>query len=481
MRVISLLLLLGINLYLQFTNGQDVPITKYWDIKSRPIPGTRETIFHETVSQLDHYRIQDDALVGMHVWIMDDFYQEGGPIFLYISDGRPNGQEFFSFNAGIAYNVSQEVHAALVTADLRYFWGIQPTPSLTFEDLSYLTIEQMLADISYLIVNLKRILDAPEAKVVLYGPGFGGTLATYARQKFPHLVEGVWSSSGVFSSDIFTEAPYIHLSDVIERAEPQCVDRVREAFDMIEEHIANGDGEYLQDIFYLCSPVDTESYLDVASFYENQLAFIIDFYTNYQDYANTLFCYYMEDPNLDPLEAYADWLWWFYYWFSCLEMSYDTRTELIADETWFQYFQFARQWTYLKCTQLGLFETASPANTIFRANIPPNYHISRCHDILGSQYNFDVLQTNIDRLNVEYGGTDPGITNVIFTNGLDDPWLSFGILEYEAQDAIVINITDHGRAGEMFQYDLDGPIVGPILERIREYFLQWSTPEIDPN
>lgn len=66
--------------------------------------------------------------------------------------------------------------------------------------MTYLSIEQSLDDIAYLINNIQRYLNTTTSKVILFGSGYGATLATWARQKYPHLVDGVWSSSGIFSS-----------------------------------------------------------------------------------------------------------------------------------------------------------------------------------------------------------------------------------------------------------------------------------------
>lgn len=66
------------------------------------------------------------------------------------------------------------------------------------ENLQYLTIEQMINDIARLIEVVKQDLAAPEARVILWGSGFGATLATWTKKKFSHLVNGVWSSSGIY-------------------------------------------------------------------------------------------------------------------------------------------------------------------------------------------------------------------------------------------------------------------------------------------
>lgn len=53
---------------------------------------------------------------------------------------------------------------------------------------------------------------------------------------------------------------------------------------------------------------------------------------NYSEDAELTFCYYLEDLNRSPIEAYANWYFWIYYWFECIELSYANRTAAIADE-----------------------------------------------------------------------------------------------------------------------------------------------------
>lgn len=74
----------------------------------------------------------------------------------------------------------------------------------SFANLEYLTVDQSIIDTAHLIETVKRDLNASDAKVILWGTGFGASLATWTKQKFPHLVDGVWSSSGVYDRSITT-------------------------------------------------------------------------------------------------------------------------------------------------------------------------------------------------------------------------------------------------------------------------------------
>lgn len=97
-------------------------------------------------------------------------------------------------------DIAAEVGAVLATADHRYFGANLPTPSASFDDLQYLTVDQALADLSVLIRTVRANVGT-NGRVILWGTGYGATLATNARKKFPHLVDAVWASSAYFRAE----------------------------------------------------------------------------------------------------------------------------------------------------------------------------------------------------------------------------------------------------------------------------------------
>lgn len=73
---------------------------------------------------------------------------------------------------------------------------------ITDETIRFFTVDQILGDVAHLINAVRSNFDAPDAKVVIFGSRFGGTIAALARKKFPHLIDGVWSSGGVFRAAV---------------------------------------------------------------------------------------------------------------------------------------------------------------------------------------------------------------------------------------------------------------------------------------
>lgn len=55
-------------------------------------------------------------------------------------------------------------------------------------------------------------------------------------------------------------------------------------------------------------------------------------------------------------------------------------------------------------------------------------------------YNYLDLADAVDALNERYGAKNPDVEDIIFTNGLLDPYYSFGITEYSNNNSHVFNI-----------------------------------------
>ncbi|KAG5671039.1 hypothetical protein PVAND_001257 [Polypedilum vanderplanki] len=107
----------------------------------------------------------------------------------------------------------------------------------TFENLQWLTISQAVADIGRFASFMRqRYLEAP---VIVWGSGLGGSLAVWARQKYPNVIDGAWASK---QSTILVG--------------PECGEVIREAFQLIEEHYEAGDTSYVEERLRISQPID---------------------------------------------------------------------------------------------------------------------------------------------------------------------------------------------------------------------------------
>ena len=68
---------------------------------------------------------------------------------------------------------------------------------LSVKNLVYLSSEQALADIAYFIEGMHKTHNLPKnAKWIVFGGSYAGSLAAWMRLKYPHLVHGAMSASG---------------------------------------------------------------------------------------------------------------------------------------------------------------------------------------------------------------------------------------------------------------------------------------------
>lgn len=119
--------------------------------------------------------------------------------------------------------------------------------------------------------------------VILWGSGHGGFMAVIARQKYPHLVDGVWSSSGIFSHVVYLNDTSMHLESVIRNiGGEQCANQIRNAFIEIENLIDAGRGEELGEAMNLCVPFSETTVQSVASLHRGLFELFHEYINIYQ-------------------------------------------------------------------------------------------------------------------------------------------------------------------------------------------------------
>lgn len=155
---------------------------------------------------------------------------------------------------------------------------IHAISTVSVADLQHMTVENALGDIARLVSDARDRLNAANATVVLWGSGTGAKFAVWTRQKYPHLVDAVWSSSGRFLAEPVSESFYNQLSWHLHSVgEQQCENRVQELFAHMLHLIETGDSAQLQQQLNVCDPIAADSPNDVAMFVEGIIYHIADF------------------------------------------------------------------------------------------------------------------------------------------------------------------------------------------------------------
>lgn len=141
---------------------------------------------------------------------------------------------------------------------------------LSTENMRFLTVDQALADIAHFITHIKTSLPgASESKVIVVGREFGGSLALWFRQSYPHLADGAY----VAGAPVLGKLNHFEFNELIGEnmltsIGQQCYDEVRQAFselDVIaEKAIQSGDYEHLNTVLTTCNDSRIEGPAEVT-------------------------------------------------------------------------------------------------------------------------------------------------------------------------------------------------------------------------
>lgn len=90
------------------------------------------------------------------------------------------------------------------------------------------------------------------------------------------------------------------------------------------------------------------------------------------------------------------------------------------------------------------------------------------------RFNLTIVEENVKKTNVKYGGFNPAITNAYFTHGELDPWHEMGILEdlNKMSPAVIIPRSSHVPDHRSITFN-DSVEMRQSKERIRELIGEW--------
>jgi len=127
----------------------------------------------------------------------------------------------------------------------RYYGESMPfgDDSFTPENAQYLTTEQVLEDYVELITHVKEKMNAQDCPVIAFGGSYGGTLTTFMRASYPNVIIGGlaasapigyydkdgWEAHGV---DEFTWSDIV--TKVYDEADEQCMEYIHAAIDAVD-------------------------------------------------------------------------------------------------------------------------------------------------------------------------------------------------------------------------------------------------------
>lgn len=82
-------------------------------------------------------------------------------------------------------------------------------------------------------------------KWIVFGGSYGGALATWLVEKYPHLVYGAVGSSGTEKAVLNFGGYFTEISKIISRTSKKCVNTIRNGFDEMQKMLKSHNGRMM--------------------------------------------------------------------------------------------------------------------------------------------------------------------------------------------------------------------------------------------
>ncbi|KAG6430595.1 hypothetical protein SASPL_108665 [Salvia splendens] len=221
---------------------------------------------HFNYNPASYHTFQQRYLINQKHW---GGPANNSPIFVYT--GNEGDIEWFAQNTGFMFETAPLFNALLVFIEHRFygksipFGGKKTVAYSNSSTLGWLSSTQALADYATLVLDLKHNLSAPDSPVIVFGGSYGGMLAAWFRLKYPHVAIGALASSApILNFDNIT-SPF-SFNDIITkdfRSESEnCYKVIRRSWQEIDDTAAKPGGlEILRKAFRICKNYISAGYL----------------------------------------------------------------------------------------------------------------------------------------------------------------------------------------------------------------------------
>ncbi|CAK9803908.1 Lysosomal Pro-X carboxypeptidase [Anthophora quadrimaculata] len=450
----------------QLRTQDEIHSAKYeYEIKTINMP-----IDHFSFSKLDTFKLR---------YLVNNTWQKekDAPIFFYT--GNEGNIETFAQNTGFMWEIAPEFGALLIFAEHRYYGESMPYGNKSYADIShlgYLTSQQALADYIDLIEYLRSKPEYKHSPVIVFGGSYGGMLSAWIRMKYPHIIQGAIASSAPilqFSGVTECEAFARIVTSDFRKAHSNCPKLIRKSWSAITNITSSDKGkEWLSEDWKLCKPLKNET--DVKQF----KSYLEDVYANlavvnYPYKANFLaplpaypvnaVCKHLTNESLAGTEL-----------LTAVHKAINVFTNYTSETKCLDLNNSTPQldaigWPFQSCTEMVMPMCSDGVNDMFEPN-PWNLdeYSKEC------MKKFSVKPQS-DLVCEQYGCKDLSTaTNIIFSNGLMDPWSSGGVLQNLSSSAIAIIIPESAHHLDLRSSEINDPYSVILARKYHRYFIkQW--------
>ncbi|KAJ8976980.1 hypothetical protein NQ317_006172 [Molorchus minor] len=385
---------------------------------------------------LDHFSFITNQTFALKYLVNDSFFVDNGPIFFYT--GNEGDINMFAQNSGFIFDIAPDFKALIVFAEHRYYGESLPFGNLSYtspEYLGYLSTMQALADYVYLINNLQNTYqnssdNLTQLPVIAFGGSYGGMLAAWQKMKYPNSILGAIASSApiwAFKNQNPCDSFYKIITEDFKNTRRQnCVNAINASWVVLREFTNNETGKSeLADMWNFCDDFETDDDID------NLIEWLTEIYaalaeTNYPLPNRFLGTFARQSPLKNFI--YTN------YTGTTECNSLESTSEQLGEEGW--NFQACTEMIMPMCSK----DTDMFENTEWEFDVYSDF----CYKTFG------VRPWNEDVPILLYGDKDlSSAHNIIFTNGLLDPWSGYGVLTNYSSDVIALIIEEGAHHSEL--------------------------------
>ncbi|KAF2077785.1 hypothetical protein CYY_000906 [Polysphondylium violaceum] len=405
----------------------------------------------------DHFNSSSNTTFQQRYFINDTHFKPGGPVFYLIGLELPLDEDYVSGKKLIVNEYAERYNGYIVALEHRFFGESVPFNHLSLENLEHLNTKQALADFANFKVYFDKQYNTTGSKWISFGLSYSGNLSAWLRLKYPHLIDAAIASSAPLQQvDQYPE----HFEIVGQVLGKKCARIISNLTRSMETMLETKEGCHkIKQIYKTCDPIESEE--DKTAFLYS-LSYPVQQIVQYNNVPNGFsavnvnsLCKVLKAGKNDPISSFA---------FinsgynqllgnNCTISNHNSYVKQLKIETVENrgFWPTLRAGYYLQCLEMGTFTTGESKNQPFSRKISLKYFIKRCKDIFGEN-GYRVPNTE------EYGSKDIESTNILFTNGLADPYHKLGLLSTNNPKIEVFILNNTGHCADIYKdHENDNP------------------------
>ncbi|KAG7556139.1 Peptidase S28 [Arabidopsis suecica] len=393
---------------------------------------------------LDHFTFTPKSYMTFQQRYAIDSTHWGGakanaPILAFL--GEESSLDSDLAGIGFLHDNGPRLKALLVYIEHRYYGKTMPFGSAeealkNASTLGYLNAAQALADYAAILLHVKEKYSTKHSPIIVIGGSYGGMLAAWFRLKYPHIALGALASSAplLYFEDTRPKFGYYYIvTKVFKETSERCYNTIRKSWKEIDRVAAKPNGlSILSKTFKTCAPLNGS--FDIKDFLDTIYAEAVQ-YNRGPSYwvANVCNAINANTPNRKN---------------NLLDRIFAGVVALIGNRTCYDTNMFSQPtnnhiaWRWQSCSEIVIPVGYDKQDTMFpTAPFNMTSYIDGCESYYGVPPRPHWITTYFGIQDVKLILRKFG-SNIIFSNGLSDPYSVGGVLE-DISDTVVA-ITTNG-------------------------------------